>query len=217
MEEKRIELRAEPRTLTGKRARYLRRQGLVPGNIYGHGKPSTAVQVEAKALQSVLARAGINSLVTLLIDGATRSAMLREIKRSPRTGLPLHVDLQEVALDEPIRARLPIVLTGESPAVRAGYVLVRPLDHVNVEGLPARLPHALHIDVSGLTNHDAALRVRDLEVPDGVRVLEDPDEMIVTLAVGAVEEVAPTPAEEEAAEERAAATEAPGESGEEKS
>lgn len=200
MVRKTVELHAQPRTLQGKKTRHLRREGLVPGHVYGHGKSSLSVQIEARLLKQVLATAGINSLVTLVIDGNARPAVLRGVAREPLTGAYQHVDLQEVSLDEPIKATVPVVLEGESPAAKGGLIVVRSVDHVTVEALPADLPSNIHVDVSGLTSPEQAIHVRDLHLPPGVRALDDPELVVAKLAEtrAVVEEVAPAEEELEA-------------------
>ena len=99
----------------------------------------------------------MNSLITLSVEGGTHTVIIRSVARNPITGGFQHVDLQEVRLDEPIRASLPIMSTGEAPAARGGALVLRVLDHLNVEGLPEALPHAIHADVSHLADKDAAL------------------------------------------------------------
>ena len=197
-QEKTIEVAAERRTVIGKQVRHLRRQGLVPAVVYGHGGPSLPVQFAARALKEALARAGTNSPITLRVDGNTHTVIIRKVERNPVDGNVQHVDLQDVRLDEPIRARLPIVLTGEAPAAKGGALVLRVLDHLNVEGIPTALPHAVHADISHLTERDASLHVSDLELPDGVTVLDNGDEVVVKIAESAAEE-----AEEEAAPEAA--------------
>lgn len=208
MESKQLELPAQTRTLTGKRVRHLRRQGLVPGHVYGQGE-SLNVEIEGKALQDVLQHAGLNTLISLRFDDKTRSVMLRSVDRDNLRRSILNVDLQEVALDEPIRAQVPIVLTGEAPATRSGAVLLRLVDHLNLAALPALLPHSVHIDVTHLDRVDQMILVKDLVLPEGVRVLDEPDAAVVKVAEARAEvkpevEVAAT-----TAEVAAAGTEAP--------
>jgi large subunit ribosomal protein L25 len=181
MESNRLELQARPRTVTGKRTRHLRRQGLVPGHVFGHGK-SVDVEIDSKALDDVLRHAGLNTLITLRLDDEARSVMLRSVERNGLRRAILNVDLQEVALDELIKVQVPIVLTGESPAAKAGAVLLRLLDHLTLEVLPANVPHSLHVDVTNLEQIDQTIHVKDLALPHGVRVLDDADSAVVKVA-----------------------------------
>lgn len=195
------ELAAEPREVTGKATRHLRRQGLLPANVYGHGKQSLSVQMNAKDFERVLNKVGMNALVSLVVDGGSRPVLVRGVARDRITGVPTHVDLQEVALDEPIKATVPIVLTGESPAAKGGALVIRLLDHVTVEGLPADLPSAIHADVSSLEEVNATLHLSDIGLPEGIILLVAPDEVVAKVApavVGVEEEVAEAEEAEEA-------------------
>ncbi|MHB1414457.1 MAG: 50S ribosomal protein L25 [Chloroflexota bacterium] len=199
-----VELQAEPRSITGKRVKHLRRQGLVPGHIYGKGQP-TLVQVSGKDLNSALSRAGLNTLLSLVVRGGAKSVILRGVERDPLTGAMQHVDIQEVALDEPIRAPVPIVTVGESPAATGPVMVLRVLEHLAVEGLPSRLPHNITVDIGELTAEKGAIHVKDLDLPAGVKVLADPEEVIVKLteAPEEVVEVPEVPEEVAAAEAEA--------------
>lgn len=211
MESKPVELQAEPRTVTGKKVRQLRREGWVPAHVYGRGQ-SLNVQIETKALQRLLQHTGRNSLVTLVSGGSTHSVMLRAVEIDHLRGIPRHVDLEEVSLDEPIHAQLPLVLTGEAPATKSGSVVLRLVEHLNVEGLPTKLPHVIHVDVSHLTETGQTIHIRDLALPEGISVLDDPDEPIVKVEETRAEVEAEAAAA--ATEEGAPAPETPGETGE---
>lgn len=197
MTQAQLRLAASPRSLLGKKVRHLRREGLVPGNISGGGGPSTPIQIDARDLEALMSRVGTNALVTLTLDGAERSVLIRGVARDARRGDPIHVDLQEVSLDQPIKAIVPVVLVGEAPAAKGDNILLRLVDHLTVEALPATLPPSIAVDVSVLEDADQTLHVRDLVLPEGVRVLDDPDEPVVKVSVSAA-------AREEVAEEAAA-------------
>ncbi|MHB1131258.1 MAG: 50S ribosomal protein L25 [Chloroflexota bacterium] len=194
MDNRSIELQAKTRTITGKRARHLRREGQVPGHVYGH-KETLNVQVDARALREVLNKGGDNVLVTLRLDEGSRTVMLRSVTRHNLSKEPLNVDFQEVALDEPIRAQVPLVVTGEPANRSANAMILRLVEHLNVEALPAAVPHSISVDVSHLASDDEQIRVRDLQIPPGVTVLDDPDEPVAKLDIVRVptEEEAPAP------------------------
>ncbi len=198
-ENKTAELVATPREVTGKATRFLRRDGWLPGNIYGQGKPSTAVQVDAKEFDLLIRRIGSGGLMTLLVDGKGRSVMVREIERNQITRAPIHVSFQEVNLNVPIKATVPIVIVGESDAVKGNVMMLALLDRLNIEGLPAAIPTAVHADAAALSLENDSLYVRDLQIPEGITVHDDPDEVIAKLAIGGTRE-----AEEEAEVEEGA-------------
>lgn len=214
-----IELTATTRDILGKKVRFLRRRGITPANLYGHQLKSTALQVETHDLKHALARAGMSSLISLKIDGAKRSKMVivRDVQREPLSGDLLHVDLYQVKMEEKIKLEVPLAFFGEAPAIRdRGGILVQNLDSVDIECLPANMPHSIEVDISVLAEIDQAVHVKDLRVPEGVTVLSDPEQAVVQIARSRVEaEIAEEAAvaeavavEAEMAEEKAAPPEA---------
>lgn len=198
-----FELRAEPRSIVGKKVRFLRRQGIVPGNIYGHAA-STAIQLAARDVEQTIYRAGRTALVSLSVKGAEPTTVLvKNWQRHPYKGDVLHIDFYRVSMTETLRMDVPIRLTGEAPAVKlTGGVPFQPLAALNVECLPGDIPEAIEVDIGGLEEVDASIYVRDLAAPSGVTILTDGDEMVVKIMAPTVE----PEAEEEAAEGEAAPT-----------
>ncbi|WP_376790935.1 50S ribosomal protein L25 [Thermoflexus sp.] len=192
-------LNAKVRTVVGKQVKALRRQGWIPAVLYGRHIQPFPLQVESKELQRVLAQArGGARLITLQVDGETYLALIREVQREPIQRQILHVDFQAVEMTEKIRVEVPVVFTGASPAVERGEgVLVHGLTHVEIECLPQDLIEAITVDLSALDRVDAAIYVRDLQVPPGVTVVSDPDELIALVTAPEVEmaEEAAMPAE----------------------
>ncbi len=194
-----INLTAERRAVTGKKVSQLRRDGIVPAVVYGHHVASTPLQIDARALDQTILRAGQNRLVTLnLGSGETVVALVREIQRQSMTQKITHVDFQAVSMDEPIVTSVPLLLEGVPPALEAGGMLLHALDAVEVRALPANLIPSITVDVSGLIDYDAAVYVRDLVVPSTVEILAGGDELIAKVTPPVTE------AEEEAEEAEAA-------------
>jgi large subunit ribosomal protein L25 len=199
-----IELAAQKRELLGKKVRFLRRKGITPVSFYGHGLESSALQIETSALRKALAKAGKTSLVSLKIGSSKRPqmAIVREIQRDPVKGELLHVDFYQVRMDQKLKIEVPLVLTGKAPAVKefAG-ILVQEMSTIEVECLPANMPHSIEADISGLAQLDQALHVKDLHVGDGVAIIADPGKVVAKVArarIEVVEEVAAPAAEAEA-------------------
>ena len=140
-----IELKAEPRTLTGRHVKQLRADGYVPAIIYGSQIETTPIQVETKGLHRVLAKAGGNVLIALKIGRKKPVlALAREVQRDIIRHNILHVDFYQVVMTEKITAEVPLVLTGEAPAVgELGGILVHGVNTVEVQCLPADLPSAI--------------------------------------------------------------------------
>ncbi len=208
-----IELRASPRLVLGKKVSQLRRQGLVPANIYGHNVPSFAIQVPSDDLRHVLRDAGRNDIVYLRVDGGEpRPTFIRDVQRNPVSDAILHVDFLQISLEEKVRLEVPIHLTGVPGAVeRLGGILVHGVDHVTVEALPTDVPSYIEVDVTGLEEFDQAVHVSDVRPPPGVTILTEPELVVAKVAPPAVERAEEAEAEEEAA--AAAAEEAKGEEG----
>jgi large subunit ribosomal protein L25 len=195
-----IDLEVQPRTITGKKVKKLRREGIIPGNVYGHGMESTAVQVEVKTLENVLKHATGTTLVNLKVGSAARRrpVFVRDVRYTMLRRVPEHVDFFAVRMDEAMRAAVPVVFRGEAPAAKnADYMLFHPVSEVTVSGLPGDLPEAIAVDVTGLTALDQTIYAKDLHLPENVTLLDDPEEIIikVQLVRAAVEEEAPAEAE----------------------
>lgn len=185
-----IELSAATRDILGKKVRFLRRQGLTPANLYGHNIKSTALQVDTIQLKHTLAKAGKSSLVALKVDSEKRPKMviIRDIQREPLTGGLLHVDLFQVEMEEKIKIEVSLLFVGEAPAIRdRGGILVQNMNSVEVECLPANMPHNIEVDLSVLQEIDQAVHVKDLSVDEGVTILTDPEQSIVQIARSKVE------------------------------
>jgi len=195
-----LTLKAQPRTITGKKVRQLRRRGITPIHIYGPGLQPIAAQVETSALRRLLAQAGRSTPVTVEVDGSSHFAFVREVQRHPVTGQILHVDFLQVDVSRRMQGQVPLTLVGEAPAVREqGAVLSLHLPAVTVECLPRDMPAEIQVDVSSLREMGDSLHVRDLSPPPGVTLLEDPDALVVRASPPRQEEVpAEAPAEEEA-------------------
>lgn len=185
-----VELPVEHRAVRGKKVRFLRRQGIVPANVYGHRIASTAVQVAAAPLSRILAQDARNALITLRVTGEPnlRTVMVRAVQRNPLDGALLHIDFYQVQMTEKIRTEVHVVLVGEAPAVEVHRgVLLQGVSSVTIECLPGDMPSAVEVDVSGLAELDQALRVKDLVLDSGVTVLTDPEQVLAHVVHGRVE------------------------------
>ena len=207
----RKELDVTPREVLGKKVAQLRRSGFLPGNVYGHGVESQAVQVNFEELEKTLKQLASNEVVDLKIEGErnARPVVIQRIQRHPVTSSLLHADFYQVSLREKMRAEVPIVVTGRSEAVETYKgVLINGIEMLHVEALPLDLPGHIEVDISVLAELESAVHVRDLNVPSNVTVLNDEDVMVVKVAAPRVaEEEEVAPAAEAAAEAEAAVAE----------
>jgi len=182
---KRLELEVLKREITGKKVRFLRRGGLIPCNIYGHGIESQPVQVEVRKLGHILARAGGTDLISIKTsDSASPSMVLiRGVQRNLLTGEPTHVDFYQVNMAEKLKAEVPLVFIGEAPALKLKNVsLLHAMNTLQIEALPDDLPHNIEVDVSSLALPEQSLHVKDIKVSDKITILADPDQMLIKVA-----------------------------------
>lgn len=187
----RTELTVAPREVLGKKVKKMRREGLTPGNIFGHGLESKAIQVSTDELRHVLRTAGRNDIVYLRLDGDDpRPTFVRDVQQNPVSDAILHVDFLQISLRNKVKLEVAIHLVGLAPAVDAlGGILMHGLDHVTVEALPTEVPSVIEVDVTGLEHIDQALHVSDLSVPEGVMILTDMDQVVAKVSPPAVEVV----------------------------
>jgi large subunit ribosomal protein L25 len=180
-------------------SRRLRRQGLVPGVLYGRGKPPHPFCVPERELRRVLGgSAGLHAILDVVLDGqkTPHHAILKAYQQDPIRGGLTHIDLHEVRLDQPIQAQVTVQLVGEPRGVTEGGVLSQVTREVRVEALPMDVPEHLDLDVSGMGIGDT-MRLSDLPAREGVTYLDDPDETVLATVTMPTQVVEPEPEEEE--------------------
>jgi large subunit ribosomal protein L25 len=211
----RVKLEVSERTQLGSaESRRLRRQGLIPGVLYGQSAP-VAITIGERDLRAALSTgAGSHAVLDVQVDGGSaHSAILKDFQRDKVRGTILHVDLQEVRLDQPIQASVSVTLVGEAAGVKDGGVLTQITAAVTVEALPLEVPQHLEADVSELGIGDT-LRLSQIEVPEGVRLLDDPDDTVIASVQLQREEPVEEPEEGVEEGEEGEAPEAEGETAE---
>jgi large subunit ribosomal protein L25 len=205
-----IKLTVEKRKVTGRKVRALRRQGILPANIYGKKEKSLAVQLEAKSFLPVFKEAGETSLIELKVvdEKEARPVLIHNVQFHPVEETPLHVDFYQVDLKEKVTTKVPVELIGESPAIKDKIgILIQPLSEVEVEALPTDLPEKIEVDISGLKAVDETVLVGSVKVSEGVKILTDEKEVLVKIEPPTKEEIAPKPVEEIVVEGEVAAEE----------
>ena len=196
-------LAATSRELSGKAVAQLRRQGRLPGVVFGHGITSASVSIDAHEFEQLRRHAGPNALVDLSVDGRRPQAVLvHGVQAHPVTRRPLHVDLFAVRMTEELSVDVPLVATGSTALVeQEGGTLFHALEHVRVKALPDHLPQVIEYSVDSLVDYDAAVHVGDLAIPAGVTLLTDAGEVVAKVLRSRVEEAPePVAAPEEAGE-----------------
>ena len=214
-----LELTLDARDAHGKANRRLRRAGFVPGVVYGRGHDSTPVQVDAKTFETLYRSAGKTSVVKFRLPGEGRatSGFIKSVQRNPLTGTPIHVDYFLVNLKEAMEVDVPLVFSGEAPAVEeTGGTLLHNLSTIRVKALPTDIPHEVEVNVSTLVSLDVAIHVKDLSLNrDLVEVMTDGETLVATVVPPRVEvEEEPIPEAEELDGEAAETPAAEGESAE---
>lgn len=206
--EAQLVIEAEPRARLGKGgARALRREGKVPVVVYGGDQRETlALAVHERDLMKILRSArGLNTIFQLQLHGDAVPVIIKDWQADPIKGTLLHADLMRIDMAKVTRVRIPVELVGEPIGVKAqGGLLDFATHHLEVECLPADIPESIRVDVSGLEIGDH-VSVKDLNVGEKLRILDDPERVIVSVLAPRVEEVpAVTPAEEAVAPPTAA-------------
>jgi large subunit ribosomal protein L25 len=206
----RVKLEAQERESVGtSAAARLRHEGVIPGVLYGRGKTPHAIAVPERELRAALSGpAGRHAILDVTLAGqkTSHASILKDFQVDPIRGKITHFDLHEVRLDQPIVAQVAIELLGESPGVKAGGVLSALVREVSIEALPLEMPERVTVDIS-TAEIGATLRVEDVVAPEGAKILDDPDTVVVSVAAPRVEV-------EEAPEEELAEGEEPAEGAE---
>ena len=211
MEEQTLNL--SQRTVTGKKVKQLRRQGILPVHMYGRGIDSMSLQGVAGDLRRLLPRIGTNIPVSVQVEGneGENVCFVRDVQRHPVTEDLLHIDFIRVDVTQTISAEVPIALIGSAPATQQGGTLLQPLTSLLVEALPMNIPATVEADVSGLDDFEKSIIVRDIPIADNVTVLTDRDEFVARVIPPRVEtetfDVSDEELDEEATEEEEGAEE----------
>ena len=211
-------LKATTRDVLGKKTRFLRRRGITPTHLFGHGVESMSLQCGTAELKDIIARGGSTRLVSLDIEAEKdpRSVFVREIQIDSITGQLIHVDLYQIQKTEKMTANIPIILIGEAPATKSREnILQQSLTQLGVSCLPEKLPPQIEIDLSSLEEVNSAIYARDIDLGPDVTITTPDDQMIVKISQVAIEKeeevVAELGAEEAEAEAEGEAAEGEGE------
>lgn len=205
-----MDLTVTKREKFGKQVKALRREGLIPAELYGHGLLNLHLSVPVKEFAKAFKEAGTNTVVTLLLETEKKPALIYKVVRDAITSEVAHVDFYQVRMDEKIKARVPLVFVGESLAVKEkGAILNKSMSEIEVEALPKDLPREFTVDIAALDDINKSVYVRDLAVPPGVKILVEENTAIATATP-------PAPKEEEKVEEAAVDVSAVKVEGEEK-
>lgn len=180
-----LKVQVNKREILGKKVRFLRREGITPVHIFGHNIESLALQCDTDELRRIIAHAGMTRLIALEVEGdkQPRSVFIREIQKDAISGQLLHVDFYQIQKAEKIKADIPIVFLGESPALQLkGRILDHALNSISVECLPDKLPPQIEVDLNPLEELDQTIHVRDITLGPDITLLTAPERLIVKVS-----------------------------------
>jgi large subunit ribosomal protein L25 len=188
-----ISLTAAKREETGKRAKRLLNDGLMPAVVYGPKQESVPVSLALREFEKVLKSAGESSVIELSgVGAAPLQVLIHEVDRDPVTHVPRHADFYAIEKGAKVEVAVPLTFIGESPAVKAGASLVKVIHELEIEAEAANLPHDIEVDISVLAEVGAQIHVSDLKIPQGVEVKAEADQVVALIQeVTVEEEVAP--------------------------
>jgi large subunit ribosomal protein L25 len=210
-----LTITAKKRDVLGKRNRFLRRQGITPAHLFGHSVKSLALQCDTTELQKIITHAGETRLISLKVQGekVPKSVFVREIQRDALGKHLLHVDFYQIRKGEKMTMDVPIVLVGESPAMKGkGRMLSHGITELSIECLPEKVPPQIDVDISGLVELEQSIYVKDIVLDPDIEVHDDPEQLIVKvteIVIKVEEEEKPEVPEEEEAEAEVEAEGAP--------
>jgi large subunit ribosomal protein L25 len=184
-----LELKAQVRNTVGKKLKSLREKGIIPGVVYGHGHKSISLEINYEEFRNVFEKAGESTLIKLMVGEHIKNVLIHDIARDPMSDKFIHVDFYQVRMDKTLTAEVQLVFVGEAPAVKnLDGILVKNITEVEVEALPKDLPHEIKVDISFLDSFDKRIRIKDLQLPVGVKVLAEPGEVVVSVEPPRTEE-----------------------------
>ena len=196
------EIEISRREVMGKATKRLRKQGIIPANIFGHQEASQAVQIDAVTFERLRRSHGMTGIIGLRLPGSSgvQTAVIRHVQHDPRSGKVIHIDFFRVSMDERLHFKIPLHFVGEAPAVKnEGGVLLHLLDALEVECQAKNIPESIEVDLAPLTEVDAMLHAEDVKLPANVTLATDPKEGVVKVAAPRFEkEEVPAAATEEA-------------------
>jgi len=181
-----MELNAQIR---GESLKTLRKKGFIPAVVYGEGEKNISIQVDYHAFRKVLEQAGESTIIQLKIGDEIKNVLIHDVAKDPVSDKFIHVDFYQIRMDKAITTEVPLVFEGESEAVKTlEGTLIKTITEVEVEAMPKDLPHELKVDISVLKTFDDHIKIKDLKLPEGVTLKEDPEEVIASVTPPRTEE-----------------------------
>ncbi len=197
-----LTLKAKIRKERGRKVRSLREKGVLPGVLYGNKIENTPLEVDLKEFEKTYKEAGESSLVSLDLDKKQFSVLIHILELDPVSQTPIHVDFYQPKLDEEIEVEVPLIFEGESLAIKdLSGTLIKNIHELEVKALPLKLPHEIKVSIEKLKTFDDEILVKDLILPEGVKAVKDPKEIVALVTPPEkVEEELEKPVEEKVEE-----------------
>jgi len=187
-------LDAQKRTISGRKVKNLRKSGLIPATVYGKGVTSFSIQLNGKTFEKIVKEAGETGLLSLTVDGSSHPVLISHIQKHPVTWEVVHIEFREVSLKEKVKSKIPVEIVGEPVAVKEKVgTLLTLLNDIEIEALPTDLPEKFEVDVNKLASVNDTIFVKDLTIPSTIKVLTDPEQIIVKIGELLAPEPEPTP------------------------
>ena len=181
-------LSAKVRKILGRKVKSLRGKGIIPAILYGKKIKSLPLEIDLKSFKKIYQEVGKTSLIDLEIKGSEKeekkkiSVLIHEVDLDPLTGEVIHVDFYQPILTEEVEATVPLVFVGEAPAVKnLGGTLIKEIQELQVKALPQKIPHEIKVDISKLETFEDEILIKDLEIPEGVKIDREPEEIVAVI------------------------------------
>ncbi len=184
-----MELVTQKREKFGKATSELRAAGLIPAELYGKGIKNEHLAVPVKDFRKIFEQAGESTMIDVMIGNDKRPAIIYDVATDPVTDEILNVDLYQVRLDEKIKIRVPLEFVGESLAIKDEHgILVKPMQELEVEALPNKIPHSIKVDISKITHIGEVVNVGNLDLGSDIKILADATAVLATVTAQMTEE-----------------------------
>ncbi len=189
-----MELSVQKREILGKKVESLRQEGLIPAELYGHGSENIHLSVPAKEFSKLFKEAGESTIINLNLENKKLPVLIHDLQKNPLNDEISHIDFYQVRMDEKITASVPLEFIGEAAAVKEkGGVLIKAVQEIEIEALPADLPHKIEVDLNHLSDIGMNIHVKDLKIDRKARILVDPETVIAIVAEPTKEEIEEKP------------------------
>jgi len=179
---KRLKLAVEKRKIFGKKLKKLRKEGILPANIYGKNIKSVAVQLPYKEFEKVYKEARETGLIDVQVDGELKPSLIHNVQKDYLRNIPLHADFYQVNLKEKVKTMVSIMITGTAKAVSDKLgLLLQPLSQIEIEALPEDLPEKIEVNVGHLATVNDQITVKDIKAPQGTTILTNQEQVVAKI------------------------------------